>query len=589
MKRLLFFLLPFIVIGLAAMQANAQCPVGSAYYWNTLNPTTLNVPSIITGTWKQNIMYVNVVAGRTYLIGNCTAVSGTNPGAGTSVTIRESGGGAVVGFASGPGAICAQFTAPVTGQYWAYLYKDDCTTESTGFTVGAMWIISCQQPTGVNATGINVNGATISWTGPSTSILGYEYVLSTSSTAPTTAGTPITSTTFNATGLNPNTTYYFYVRTKCNATDFSSWSSVQFKTLNDCIAPVNVKGTATGTSSADVSWDAVPGSIGYEYVINQLPSTPTTAGINTTTNSISLTALNGGTTYYIHLRNKCSSTSISDWVTVPFTMPQCKPSSSIDIINITDYTADLIWSPVNPSREYQYIVNTTRTAPSSGKNAINTNNFIVNLTALMPGTKYYVHLRSLCFTSDSSAWSIDSFVTNAQCSAPDIQIKKTDENLLEAKWTPNNSDYAYEYSVRENIMVPVYGVEISEPKLSLSLPLDNKQYYLHVRRKCDIGANYSPWSSVLLRNIDPTSINKLSSNTVKIYPNPTQSKLVVEINGPIGSDAQISVSDVSGKVLITKQVKSLQTELDIQDYPTGIYLIKYSDDKTSATQKISKL
>ncbi len=64
------------------------------------------------------------------------------------------------------------------------------------------------------------------WTAPTTAPAnGYEYVVSTTPTAPTTAGTATTNTFAQVTGLKPSTTYYIYVRAICtvNPTDASPW------------------------------------------------------------------------------------------------------------------------------------------------------------------------------------------------------------------------------------------------------------------------------------------------------------------------------------------------------------------------------
>jgi hypothetical protein len=71
------------------------------------------------------------------------------------------------------------------------------------------------------------------WTVP-TPPASYEYVLSTSSAAPIGSGTSITvyanpgSVPF--TGLSSSTDYYFFLRTKCSGTSYSSWVSESFTT-----------------------------------------------------------------------------------------------------------------------------------------------------------------------------------------------------------------------------------------------------------------------------------------------------------------------------------------------------------------------
>jgi hypothetical protein len=86
----------------------------------------------------------------------------------------------------------------------------------------------CANPTSLSVSAVTNNSATVTWVATTGN---YEYVLSTTATTPTGAGTALTSETFNASGLNPTTQYYFYVRTNCGSGLFSTWSMVSFTTL----------------------------------------------------------------------------------------------------------------------------------------------------------------------------------------------------------------------------------------------------------------------------------------------------------------------------------------------------------------------
>lgn len=97
---------------------------------------------------------------------------------------------------------------------------------------------ACTAPTGLTSTAITASGATISWTAASPApASGYQYYVSTSSTAPAAGTTPTGTTaagvtTATLTGLSGVTTYYFWVRSNCGGTGTSSWSaSANFTTL----------------------------------------------------------------------------------------------------------------------------------------------------------------------------------------------------------------------------------------------------------------------------------------------------------------------------------------------------------------------
>jgi hypothetical protein len=90
----------------------------------------------------------------------------------------------------------------------------------------------CSVPTLTAPFPIAENAAAPTWTPPG-SPSTYEYILSTSSAAPVGAGTTIASSaglvSFSA--LSSSTDYYFFLRSKCSATNYSNWVSESFTTL----------------------------------------------------------------------------------------------------------------------------------------------------------------------------------------------------------------------------------------------------------------------------------------------------------------------------------------------------------------------
>lgn len=89
----------------------------------------------------------------------------------------------------------------------------------------------CAVPTLTSPFPIGPSSAAPTWTIPG-SPSTYEYVLSTSSVAPAGAGTPIASNLglIEFTALSSSTDYYFFLRSKCSATNYSSWVSESFTT-----------------------------------------------------------------------------------------------------------------------------------------------------------------------------------------------------------------------------------------------------------------------------------------------------------------------------------------------------------------------
>ena len=88
-------------------------------------------------------------------------------------------------------------------------------------------------------------------------------------------------------------------------------------------------------------------------------------------------------------------------------------------------------------------------------------------------------------------------------------------------------------------------------------------------------------------NLEVLSIASPTTNlSVKVYPNPT--KEVIFITHPSSNSFKVFISDLTGKVLLQKQV-SKQQPINIEKYPTGTYLINViTEDKKTNSYKIIK-
>ena len=72
----------------------------------------------------------------------------------------------------------------------------------------------------------------------------------------------------------------------------------------------------------------------------------------------------------------------------------------------------------------------------------------------------------------------------------------------------------------------------------------------------------------------------------KVYPNPATS--VVTISTPDVDSATLSVTDLSGKVVMTKSLTGIENTLDISNLSTGAYFFELSSDSKKEVVKILK-
>jgi len=113
---------------------------------------------------------------------------------------------------------------------------------------------TCIAPTALTSSLVTSSSADINWTASTTPPAnGYDYYVSTSSTAPTAVTIPtgnVSTTTYTASlaSLLPSTKYYFWVRSNCSGVDQSSWSAATFTTPptnDDCASAVALTNGAT--------------------------------------------------------------------------------------------------------------------------------------------------------------------------------------------------------------------------------------------------------------------------------------------------------------------------------------------------------
>jgi hypothetical protein len=58
-----------------------------------------------------------------------------------------------------------------------------------------------------------------------------------------------------------------------------------------------------------------------------------------------------------------------------------------------------------------------------------------------------------------------------------------------------------------------------------------------------------------------------------IYPNPAKDKITVQLN-ELNGTANITVTDINGKMVMQQRSADVTTELNISKLPSGIYMVK---------------
>jgi len=319
---------------------------------------------------------------------------------------------------------------------------------------------SCSAPTDLQATATSFTEATLSWTG-SDSAVGYEIIVQLAGTgAPSSSGTVLTETTYNATDLTPEETYEFYVLTDCGNGSQSTWAgpfefymgycdSVPSSNDGQGISTV-LLGSTTFNSAGDVTYEDFTSPIvdvsqailtnlqitfatGYTYDTNiwidfnndlvfdndtELVFDGVSTNANPTTLDASFTIPNGTPNGIYNMRigtadsgqstpNPCYNGSWGVTVDMKINVtepPSCIPPSNLDATPTSFYEATLNWTGDAGAVGYEVVVQApgTGTPTSSGTSVSGTS---YNATGLEENTSYEYYVLADCGSGSLSPWA----------------------------------------------------------------------------------------------------------------------------------------------------------------------------------------
>ena len=83
-----------------------------------------------------------------------------------------------------------------------------------------------------------------------------------------------------------------------------------------------------------------------------------------------------------------------------------------------------------------------------------------------------------------------------------------------------------------------------------------------------------------------TGIGELYALEIKVYPNPTSDAITLELDAT--GTYNLTISDMSGKILLRQTVSDQITRLDLSAYPAGVHLLTIDDGKRQTSTRIVK-
>jgi Secretion system C-terminal sorting domain len=78
-----------------------------------------------------------------------------------------------------------------------------------------------------------------------------------------------------------------------------------------------------------------------------------------------------------------------------------------------------------------------------------------------------------------------------------------------------------------------------------------------------------------------------AKNLIHLFPNPVKDKFILETSS-IPGNSRLSIVNVHGQELIAKQITDQKTLIDITEFPSGVYFVRLTNDRTVEVGKIIK-
>lgn len=78
----------------------------------------------------------------------------------------------------------------------------------------------------------------------------------------------------------------------------------------------------------------------------------------------------------------------------------------------------------------------------------------------------------------------------------------------------------------------------------------------------------------------------LESDKVIVYPNPTNSILLIEYNGELSTNSIVELYDMSQKLVYKNSFESEKITIDVEDYPPGVYILVFNSHDVTIQEKI---
>lgn len=134
-------------------------------------------------------------------------------------------------------------------------------------------------------------------------------------------------------------------------------------------------------------------------------------------------------------------------------------------------------------------------------------------------------------------------------------------------------------------------VDIDGPESSYQIPymlVDDETYYWKVRAYEN--GDTTNWSATWSFIMGEVGINELNKHNVKLFPNPNNGMLNIEVGGNVQGDIYFSISNVLGEIILNEKYTfapgTNNRRINLSDFENGLYIVQFKSGNSVYTQKV---
>jgi hypothetical protein len=382
-------------------------------------------------------------------------------------------------------------TGLIASTNYEWQVQANCSGNNSGFTASTNFTTlappSCPIPTGTTTSNITHNSATLSWNAMPGAV-NYRVIYRLSSDVNWT-GVDVAGTSYNLTGLLPNSEYRWGVRTNCMSSSSAYSNALIFTTvLPPCNAPTGMTTTSITQTSATATWNAVSGAVNYTLQwrkVGDLTWSSTTLAAT----SHNITALTANTNYEWQVRTNCSGNNSAFTASTNFTtlLPPCNAPTGMTTTSITQTSATASWNAVSGAVNYTLQWRKVGDLTWSNTTLAATSH---NITGLTANTNYEWQVRTNCSGNNSAFTASTNFTTLIVCNTPgSLSTTNVSTTVATCNWgaVPGAVDYTLEYKTSAS---PTWtAVTTTNTTYQLTGLVASTAYNWRVRANCGGGNN----------------------------------------------------------------------------------------------------